>query len=56
MVGRGRSPDLAEANTVLVLSVDVVDDVIRYIEITTAETEAGQRVVRVLNELGVGGQ
>jgi hypothetical protein len=40
----------AEGDSELVLAVDVVDSAIRYVEIISAETEAGQRVARVLSE------
>lgn len=42
----------ADLDTVVVNAVDVVDSVIRYVEIISAETEAGQRVARVLDRIG----
>lgn len=38
----------------LVEAVDVVDDVIRYVEIINAQTDAGQRVANTLRELQAG--
>lgn len=50
----GSHRTLYDANTVLVLAVDVVDSAIRYGEIISAETDAGKRVAKVLTGLGVG--
>ena len=50
----GAHRTLYDSDTVLVLAADVVDSAIRYVEIISAETEAGKRVAKVLTGLGVG--
>lgn len=50
----GHARSLRDADTKLVFSVDVVDDAIRYVEIISAQTDAGQRVASRLRQLEAG--
>jgi len=43
---------LVDGDTIVVESIDVVDSTIRYVEIISAKSEAGQRVVNALKSIG----